>query len=171
MKKIITSALTLLAITLPAQADNLASQLAECSQKKDSLTRLVCYDQLAKGQDVTKLASVAPKKVDKQPLIAETPVRSVVAPKDDSFGSENLKKPEGESKVQELIVTVKSAKQTLHKLWKITFENGQTWIQTESGSAVKFKKGNKVILERGTFGSYWMKRADSNRTIRVKRIK
>ena len=51
----------------------------------------------------------------------------------------------------------------------IALDNGQTWRQTE-GATFTARAGTAVVLSKGMLGAYFMKVADGNRTIRVKRI-
>ncbi|MFS1524646.1 hypothetical protein ACL7TT_11105 [Microbulbifer sp. 2304DJ12-6] len=52
----------------------------------------------------------------------------------------------------------------------ITLANGQIWQQIDS-NRIRWKTGNRVIIERGLLGSFFMKPAEGKRKIRVKRLK
>jgi len=173
MKKIIILSLTWLGLALPASAAGVLSELAACAQTKDSLARLVCYDKLAE-QSLGNKAIVATKKqsVTKAaatPAMVKAPVAKRAPSEEESFGGEHLKS--ADDQVMEIAVTVTSVKKTLRDLLKLTFDNGQIWQQTDSGAAPRISTGDKVVIKRGALGSFYLKKADSNRTVRVKRIK
>ncbi|MFD2165752.1 hypothetical protein ACFSJY_05695 [Thalassotalea euphylliae] len=172
-------------------AGDLTVELAQCKAEQDSLKRLVCYDSLAEkalktpvavNKDVNKpgpqanktetVASMAPKAVavvkPNPPSVAAPVAVAQTDQAEAQFGQENKKKPE---QVDEVSFVVKTASLSLRKKWRFTFENGQQWEQKDTEKFAKFKAGDQVTIKRGALNAFYLKKADSNRTIRVKRIK
>mgnify|MGYP000008779414 CR=1 FL=1 len=167
MKKIIIINLTLLGLALPVSAADVASELAVCAQTKDSLARLVCYDKLAERSAGNKAQLENKQKVkDVAPVAAKKALS-----KEESFGGKHLKKKESSEVLKELEAKVKTLTKTLRGALKLTLENGQVWQQVDTNVAPKISAGDSIVVRRGALSSFYLKKADSNRTIRVKRIK
>ena len=154
-------------VSMSVTAGTLNTEFAKCSQVKDSLARLVCFDDLAKTVSVSSV----PNEQHSESKLAVKKV-APVASKDASFGAEHLKKTNvSEEDLQVVFVVAKLTKNQFSK-WFVTFENGQQWKQTDS-VYFKLKVGESVILKKGALGAVYLKKNDpeSNRKIRVKRIK
>jgi hypothetical protein len=156
-----------------ASADTLG-KLVKCSNTKDSLVRLVCYDNVVKSLNSSNSVNLPEVTAS---AVAESPKVSVnqkpgVMKSDDSFGSEHLiaKNKSKNKGLTQVAFTIKTAEKTLRKKWKVTFENGQVWEQTDSGY-IKLSAGNKVELSKGMLGVFYLKKTDQNKKIRVKRQK
>lgn len=172
MRKISTCILgAILAISGQAQATNIQESIATCAVEKDSLKRLLCYDEVAKKVATGSMKVTAP-------VIAAPAAKSTTsAPKkssevfdaEESFGAE--RKYVEEEQVNELKFVIKSITKGPRGKIKATFENGQVWQQKDSDKYANFSTGDKVIIKRGVFDAFYMRKIDSNRTIRVKRIK
>jgi len=156
-----------------ASADTLG-QLIKCSKTKDSLVRLVCYDGVVKSLNSSSSVSL-PEAVASVAVNApevSTNQTPVVVKSEDRFGSEHLtdkNKPKNKGLAQ-VSFTIKAAVKTLRKKWKVTFENGQVWEQTDS-EYIKLSAGNKVELSKGMLGVFYLKKTDQNKKIRIKRQK
>jgi len=158
---------------------NSLENLKQCAEKKDSLVRLVCYDHAVKllnnveSPNIKKPASVHTlAKAKKEADIVNVQPQVEVANKADHFGSEYLASDSKSRPVEldHVVFTVKSAKKVVHNKWKIIFNNEQVWKQSSS-EYIKLAAGDRVELSKGAFGSYQLKKLDSNRSIRVKRTK
>ena len=163
------------ALSAPVKAADFVESFKQCAAEQDSLKRLLCFDNLAKVVNYDQQAPIA---LPSAP-VAATPAASTavaVAPKvtkpmsdEEKFGAER-KISQQEEKISQVSYTIKSLEKTLRKKWRFTFENGQQWEQVDS-SAGTFKKGEQVVIKRGLFDAFYLKRPDANRTIKVKRIK
>jgi len=184
-----TSLVALLAFN--TQADSL-SDLQKCAATKDSLTRLVCYDQVMKvlngaqisqpvvnkqvEQQVSVRATEPAKTVDSdvslRPVNSKAIVVKQTTTKAEDFGQEHLAKTAAEknNEIKEVVFVVKTAKQTGRDVWLITFENGQVWKQSDS-KYIKLSAGDNVVLSKGMLGAIYLKKEQQNRKIRVKRQK
>jgi len=177
VKKITCGLVSLVCVlSTQVQAGDLQSSLQACAQQSDSLKRLVCFDKLAQSASVSR-SEVSAASKSAEPMAAPQPVTSVAsatssvaAPKaEQTFGAERVYAKK--EQVEEVRFTVKSVTKNARGKLKITFENGQTWQQKDSGAFTKFSPGEIAVIKRGVFDSFYMKKEDSNRTIRVKRIK
>lgn len=169
------------------QADTL-TELQKCAQTKDSLVRLVCYDNIVKALNTGVKSSVpatniqtneltaapqvtAPSKADiavaSQAVIVKQPQSS-----EEAFGQEHLNKEERkqDNSVDEVTFTIKSLSKTARKNWLITFENGQVWKQADN-AYLKLSPGISVELSKGALGVVYLKKQSQNKRIRVKRQK
>jgi hypothetical protein len=52
----------------------------------------------------------------------------------------------------------------------VELDNGQSWKQIDS-SKLRLKVGERLYIERGVLGSFFMSKDDVNRRVRVKRTK
>lgn len=182
MKKIICGLISLVCIfSTQVQAGSLQASLKTCAQQNDSLKRLVCYDELAQSvalvhTEASKVVPTINKKTDtmastSQQVTAVPAVDSAATPEkaEKTFGAERVYAKK--EQVEEVRFTVQSVTKNARGKLKITFENGQVWQQKDSGAFTKFSPGEIAVIKRGVFDSFYMKKENSNRTIRVKRIK
>ncbi|WP_193164707.1 hypothetical protein [Microbulbifer hainanensis] len=131
----------LLLLASHASADSLTDQLRDCAAIKQDSERLACYDDLSGSLD----------KRAKQ-----------------NFGREQTQiSEEAPDSISVKIATIQSG--AYGKLI-ITLDNGQVWRQNDS-VRVHWDSGEQVLVERGAFGSFFMKLESGGRKIRVKRIK
>lgn len=171
----------------------ISEDLMVCSQKKDSLVRLLCYDEIAKSlnSDQAKVANHTSSKNNNRDGVDAT-ARQVAATGSqttakisptteqittdlqqvEKFGSENItSKPSAQSEqLTEVIFTIKSVEKSIRGKWNIVFDNDQKWKQTGSDK-IKLTVGDQVEVSKGALGSYRLKKVGSKRTIRVKRSK
>ncbi|QIZ77983.1 hypothetical protein [Ferrimonas lipolytica] len=157
--------------------DSMASTIDECQSKTDKLDRLVCFDNISeaiktvlganKSSTVTPAVPAAAAATTAAVVAAPTPVATPVDPVG-LFGHENKKKEEQAEAIDSISATVTSISTDPYGKFTLTLDNSQRWRQTESG---RFKVGNgdTVIISRASFGSFLLKRAGSNKQIRVKR--
>lgn len=162
-----------------AQADTL-TDLQQCADNKDSLERLVCYDNVIKSlnNSVTPKAQVAIRAVEPKdtkssvvalrPSTAKPLVVQQEQKNEDEFAEEHLVKPE--ESINEVFFTVKSVKKIVHNKLSITFENGQVWKQSDD-NYIKILPGDRVKLSKGMLGVIYLKTENQSRRIKVKRRK
>lgn len=183
-KSIILSALLISTVSSVAVAsEHITRQLKACHAEKDSLKRLMCYDNVVNALPAKKVITAQTvennTQVNKEQAIQkkETIKPAITAPvvnktqkaehgAEAIFGNEHKPKQEVVDKV---IYVIKSAKKTLRGTWKFVFENGQRWEQKDTSYA-KFKVGDEVQIKRGALNAFYLKKLSSNRSIRVKRI-
>ena len=65
--------------------------------------------------------------------------------------------------------TIKSTGRNSDGGWVITLEDGSVWSQTDDWPGFDPRRGKKVIVKRGTLGSFWLSIAGQN-GIKVKRV-
>jgi hypothetical protein len=151
MRQKIFLILTLLsAATFTVQAKIDTQALQACSTIKNDQSRLLCYD---------KIIASKPSKQSSNTELA------VVA---NDFGLEH-KDINGE-RAEEIKAVVISIKKTPYGKLIINLSNGQQWRQNDS-ERMSLRKSDTVVITRGAFNSFLLKKDGQNRTIRVKRTK
>lgn len=164
---------------------NLRHALLTCAELGNNNQRLSCFDQLvkpivnaSKKQVIKASPTVVPpvNKPEDSAIIVEVKSKpsaaQLKAQQEDDFAKEHIKKTE-EQKTQEIKsieLTISKLSKLMHGEWKISFENGQKWQQKDTGR-IRLKIGDKVTLEKGTLGAIYLKTSNSNKSIRVKRLK
>lgn len=178
MKKTLYAGLLL--ATLPVHADTIESALNSCSMQDNALKRLVCYDTVVKNlnqyQGLDKNYDPVMPLRPSQPVNASAPTQAApvpvapVAPKA-SASDFGLAKRENDPENKDMMNS-KVAKIIEGSYGKLTMslENGQIWRQIDS-SRLKVKVGDQVFIKRGILGSFRMGKPDTNKRMRVKRIK
>ena len=132
---------TLLALAAGASADTLTNQMHGCAAIENDSERLSCYDALSKTLDRRA---------------------------EDNFGQEQ--KRIAEEAPDSISATVSKIQEGSYGKVVVTLHNGQVWRQNDSGR-VHWDQGEQVLIERGVFGSFFMKSTEGGRKIRVKRVK
>lgn len=150
------------------------SEVEKCMSVDNDIARLLCYDALfgrvqASPQEavvpVPPPVAMLPKTVpDNTPKAAPQP-----APIEEDFGAEQLSKKEDKAELREIQETVSSVSENSRGLRTFILANGQHWRETES-SRLRIKAGQEVVVKKGAFSAYYMKKPDSGRTVRVQRI-
>jgi hypothetical protein len=126
--------------------------LLACQSLVDSGQRLSCYDKAAQG-----LADAMNKKelvvVDK--ARANEAKRSLFGFSIPNFGALF---GGGDDQVNQIESTITSAFENGYEGWTIKLADGSTWQQTDgSPVALPPRKGDKVVVKRGSMGSYFVK--------------
>jgi len=157
-------------------AETLVERMNACAQTKDSLVRLMCYDNLAKGDLLLKnnIKDIELKVTDKKPIVSKKiPSSSATAKvknKDDSFGEEHLVKEKRHDGIKQVNFIIASVDKDIRGNLRFVFENGQVWKQIgESHFSVKVKE--HVKISKGMLGAFYLKKLNQNKSIKVKRIK
>ena len=156
---------------------NNKTALLICAKENNNIKRLACFDNLVEKinnkvnpQPANKPTPIAKNVAGTNPSNLSTGVTSNQSKITADFGQEYKLKPQ-ELALKQVEFTVKSATLTIRKYWHLVFENGQVWRTTESSNFIKFKAGNVVIIKRGIFNSFSLKKKGSKRRVRAKRIK
>lgn len=147
------------------QAD-LAEKVKACSEVASNQARLSCFDQLTAKQD-TKAESPKTSGLKATGLKTELSAAQV-----DQFSKEQLEKTAEEkaNEVRSISLTISKLEKTQRKQWKITFANGQQWLQKDN-TKLKLKQGEQVMLSKGAISSVFLEKENSNKRIKVKRLK
>ena len=138
--------------------------LLACQSVTDPGQRLSCYDKAAAG-----LADAMSKRevvvVDK--ARANEAKRSLFGFSVPSFSALF---GAGDEQVNQIESTVAAAFENGYEGWTIKLADGSTWQQTDGATvALPPRRGDKVIVKRGTMGSYFLK-LGSQPGIRAKRV-
>lgn len=163
MKKILITTLFLLSAPSFASAINVQA-LEACSLVENDLKRLMCYDKVIGGKKISKSTTKAeesrPAQINK---IVEQPQNQA-----NEFGLEKSKQAAAK-KLDEIRATVTELSKNTQGQHTFTLSNGQVWKQKNS-ERFTANEGDEVVIIRGIFDSFRMKKAGTNRQIQVKRI-
>lgn len=131
--------LALLLLASSVSADSFTKQMRGCASIESDQERLACYDALSQSLDERA---------------------------EQIFGHEQ--KRIVEEAPEKITARITEVQEGAYDKAIITLDNGQIWRQNDSGR-VSWKSGDKIVVERGLFGSFFMKPAEGGRKIRVKR--
>lgn len=165
---------SLLLFTQLGHGETLSDALLKCANEKNSLKRLVCYDQLSDSytqyQDVPLSTIQRVQTTQNFEPQTNQPSRSQpqALPQKDQFGLPS-RKNEGD-KDKKRYMTVKKIARTAKSRLILTMENDQVWRQNDDVN-FKVEVGEQIYVERGAIGSYWLSKDSVKRRIRIKRIK
>lgn len=174
----------------PALAQD--SGLARCLAIAEIAARVACYDAIARaeqaGQAPAPPAAVAPAPpapaavAPTAPAPAATPalvppVAAAATPEPtrrEEFGlsaaAREEKKPVEERQLNEITAVVASARTIGAGYWQFAMRDGSVWRLTETRASFRAPEpGDTVVLRRASLGSYLLD-ADSQPSIRVKRV-
>ena len=150
--------------------------LVACTKIKASDTRLICFDQAmsnislneTKKSDTNLSAAISTaSQPDKNaPLILKTPPPQNA---DANFGLEKQKLRESKTQLESISASVILIQELASARKILALDNQQRWQQISSGT-FRIKVGDTVVLTRGAFGSFKLKKQGSNRAIKVKRL-
>lgn len=146
--KTLYTTILLLLITHSALA---ADSWQECLQLADDSARLACYDAYAKQLSAGEQAAMPTAEEQKA-----------------GFGMPAVSVADDIEEIHASIVRVQKKSRGKRVL---TLDSGQVWEQVDSRTSPSFKDGDSIIIKRAAFGSFVLKPVDSNRTIRVRRLR
>jgi hypothetical protein len=142
----------------PAQVQ----QLIACRNIAAADQRLACYDREVAAVDKA-IASKDLVLIDKER--ARAAGRSLFGFSIPNFGG--LFGNGGE--VSQIDAAIRSTGRNQDGGWVITLDDGSVWTQTDDWPGFDARPGKKVIVKRGTLGSFWLSIPGQN-GIKVKRI-
>lgn len=118
-----------------------------CTQIKDSLERLVCFDRAFASAETP---ASAPAPTAAPPAVSAAP----------ALGDEQLERPaESRPKVPlNAEARVAQLQDLPGRVYRITLDNDQVWDQNEFSSLFQVKVGDTVRIVKGVLGSYRMAR-------------
>ena len=168
---------------------DLPSKLTACTNIENKELRLQCFDDymvtLSNTENKVAAETPLPLVLSKAPqndtlIIAAVPPTLDTKQKQELIQQEEQKVKQNfglehktsavEEATESLIFIIAKTKKSVHGKWTLTFTNQQPWV-TLSSERMKFKAEQKVIISRGMFNSFMLKIADSNRSVKVKRLK
>lgn len=155
---------------------SLNSLIQACAKLTNDMERLSCFDELVTPDAQVNIVKVKKEENTKNSTIdkAQTQPQKVklTAEQEDKFAKEYMRKTSEEKleAINSIELTISKVKKLIRGELKITFENGQVW-QQKDGVRFKLKVGDKVILEKGASSAIYLKKAGTNKRIRVKRLK
>lgn len=128
----------------PAEASysRLVEQLQLCKQEADSLNRLRCFDNIAAA-------------LPESETVAETPVAA---------------KPVAANETSENFLSITEMWEYKHNLWKIRLVNGEVWEVTEADSRFPFSMSDNYYLQKGMFGSHYLRTPGLNTRLRIRLV-
>jgi len=159
-------------------AKDVATALQSCSEEENSLKRLVCFDQIVKNmrqydgleQRVASIRNSAPAPTSGKEGVSTASSRNNESNSVDSFGAPSTAANDVKMVDGKLMAVLQSVTKLAFDRHRFELANGQIWEQTESKGPVP-KQGDNIIVEKGVLGAFFLRKADSNRRFRVKRIK
>lgn len=166
-------------------ADATLDAARRCTQVKDSLERLVCFDRAFAGSDgATSSASVAalqsaPPVLPRAPApAAPVAAAGVTAPAAaPAFGDDQVKRTTRDREVAEGPKTLTARVSALKEMprasvFRLTLDNDQVWQQMDMDSHFSVDVGDTVQIEKGKLGGYRLARISNGRSswVRVTRL-
>lgn len=181
-KQLTSKTLAVLAVFLMmpslSHAETLAEAMEKCRLVNNSLKRLVCFDQLAQrantleDSDLQEFYANRPV-VQPRPNAGEDdqtlPPRPVTKTQN-TFGLETKIKRDEQEEQPELVAVVGKVETNGNYKLVITTEDGMVWTQTDTNK-IKLRTGDEIIISRGMFSSFLLKKVGSKKSIRVRRNK
>jgi hypothetical protein len=173
------------AINSAAQASDAESAAMACVNIEADDKRLACYDRVFMHTTAKKeqkhtvpeadmkvvAAPEAPLKATERPINEVPPAVVSEQAAMDNFGAENLSRKEDNSdELSELSALVASVSEDPRGRRTFVLANGQVWKEDEN-SRVRVKEGTQIVISKGAFSAYYLKRAGTSRSVRVSRTK
>jgi hypothetical protein len=159
-------ALALLPVIVFA-ADPQLEAARQCTQLKDSLQRLVCYDKaLADGSPPGAAPAPAavqaqrpPRAAPQAPAPVAPAAAAAVAAAAPALGDESVKrnrKDAPDAVPSNLEAKVTAARETRKDTFRVSLDNGQVWQQMDMSALFHVAVGNTVRIEKGALGGFRM---------------
>jgi hypothetical protein len=146
-----------------AVAQPLPPSLQKCSEEQDASTRLACYD-----REIARLKAATAG--------ASSPAAPAPSP-EENFGvaGELLRKKQEREEssapqLKRLDSTIVKVTARVRGEGVYQLENGQVWEQKEVSSSFVVRAGDRITIEPGSLGTYWLVNEEGRRT-RVKRVR
>ncbi|WP_404401882.1 hypothetical protein LG288_02955 [Idiomarina seosinensis] len=135
-------------------ANELVDNLKTCAGKADEQLRLACFDKVVAG-------------IEDRTRVDQIQARQPVVDKEKSFGNEGKQKEQVLDKIYATItrVTEKRLRDPVYQL-----DNGQVWAKKDS-SRLRLRKGDKIYIERGALGSFFLGKDGNNTRTKVERLR
>lgn len=169
---------SLLILSQVGHTETLSNALLKCSDEKNSLKRLVCYDQLSDSykqyedvpqSTITRIQTTgnANSQADGSVYSNTVPQAQLDSEKEQLGLAQRISKEDREKKIY---YTIKQSSVDVSGKLILTMDNGQVWYQTDTVSLI-LNENDKVYIERGALGSFFLSKDNARKRIRVKRRK
>src|SRR5690348_2081136 len=166
-------------------ADPQLDAARQCTQLKDSLQRLVCYDKAL--MEPAPASSTAPVPVAQTPAVraaapaaapgvASPPAVAAAPAAAPALGDESLKRSQKQRKESDaptsLEAKVTAAREVRQATYRVTLDNGRVWQQMDMSTLFQVGVGDVVRIEKGALGGFRMARVSNGRSgwVRVNRV-
>lgn len=169
---------TLILLTTVTHANDWQS----CRLIENDQQRLACYDLLVaklapvpviKHKEVVNQAkakiTVTPQTTSADNTPQLTPEDSKTATDIELFGREADVIKQQVKQLEQITAKVLTITYSARKQFTVVLDNNQKWKQTDTRS-LRIKSQDTVIIERGSLGSFFLKKKDSGTRRRVKRV-
>lgn len=169
-----------------AQAESVEDPVITCSKESNPLKRLVCFDEIAEQissleQKNDAVTSKPPEQVV-QPLDSgakRIPLKNTVSTLPETKGKDDVDSfglappPEGGTFLVdgELKSIIKEIQSSHMRRLRFVLENGQVWEYADNSKVGLPNIGDNIVVRPGALGSFYLRKANVNRSFRVKRIK
>lgn len=165
----VTALIFLLATCGHSLAENtMMEALQQCATVSDDSRRLSCFDDVMSlhlpGSDRDTAGAAVPVRTEAEPGV---PAEKVTAAGDEIFGKEHW--IENDDKLASIESRVDSVSRSSQGHLVVTLENGQVWKQ-RNVKRFQVREGDTVMIERGSFNSFFLKVKDESRLERFYRI-
>ena len=147
----------LISQTVLAKGVALGDKVEVCSKISQDTARLVCFDQLTQ---VNNSPELVPQ------------ITAMTAAQVDDFSKSHVKKTD-EEKAKEILsisLTISKLEKTVRGQWRLTFKNGQKWQQKDTAK-LRLTQGDLVVITKGALGAVYLQKENTNKRIKVKRLK
>jgi hypothetical protein len=147
----------LISQTVLAKGVALGDKVEVCSKISQDTARLVCFDQLTQ---VNNSPELVPQ------------ITAMTAAQVDDFSKSHVKKTD-EEKAKEILsisLTISKLEKTVRGQWRLTFKNGQKWQQQDTAK-LRLTQGDLVVITKGALGAVYLQKENTNKRIKVKRLK
>jgi hypothetical protein len=134
----------------PAPPPAIVQGLLACRGVTDSAQRLACYD---------RQSGAVAEAIEKRDIVVIDKERATLAKREVfGFSTPSFSSLLGGGPLNEIEGTVAGAVETGDGGWTIKLSDGSVWQQTDDTPvALEPRRGDKVIVRRGTLGSYFFK--------------
>lgn len=156
-----------------------AQDLGRCLAIPDVNQRVQCYDAIARAQQAgTATASASASAPVAAPVATPAapdaqPVAPAVAARQDfglSAAQREARLPETQQQLDEVSVTVSTARPVGPGYWQFAMTDGSVWrVEEVLRSFRPPRAGDKVTIVRGALGAYYLD-ADRQPRVRIKRV-
>ncbi len=178
----VTPLLLVTAASTALAAEPSAEAARQCTQMKDSLERLVCYDRIFMAPATVEMAprQVAPP----APAPAAAPPVLIAPPPPPPVVSNPAPQPapvpatapapvrpavlETPDRVEAKVAGLKELRREVYVFF---LDNGQVWQQGEAVGVLDARVGDAVLIRKGAFGGYMLEFTKGSPRVRVSRLK
>ena len=171
-----------------AHAESVEVDIVLCSKESNPLERLVCFDKIAEQINASEprneaVASSSPVQAippiaidtDVPPIPVDDTLTSVpeteVKDEVDSFGLPQAPKDVTILDNGELNSVIEKIQKSPRRPVRFILENGQIWENSDNSTMGLPSVGDAIVISPGALGSFYLRKADINRTFKVKRIR